>query len=61
MAVNAQVCISGQITDEQVTVTVEHLAIFCVLHQLISTECLSVEKRFLVGYGTPNFVRWCRC
>jgi len=56
MAVNARVCISGQITDEQVTVTVEQLAIFCVLHQLLSTECLSVDKHLLVGFGTTNFV-----
>jgi len=56
MAVNARFCISGQITDEQVTVIVEQLAIFYVLHQLLSTECLSVDKRLLVGFRTPNFV-----
>jgi len=56
MALNARVCIIGQITDEQVTVTVEQLAIFCVLHQLLSTECLSVDRNLLVGFGTTNFV-----
>jgi hypothetical protein len=57
MAVTARACIRGQICDEQVTVTAEQLAIFCVSHELLDTEYLSVDKHLLVGFGTLNFVQ----
>jgi len=61
MAVSARACISGQITDEQVTVAAEQVAIFYVSYQLLSTICSSVAKRLPVGLGTANFVQWCHC
>ena len=61
MAVSVRACISGQITDEQVMVAAEQLAIFCVSHQLLNTIFSSVDKCLPVEFGTANFVQWCHC
>jgi hypothetical protein len=61
MADSARTCVSGQITDEQVTVTAEELATFCVSRQLFSTICLSADKCLPARVGTTTFVIWHCC